>query len=482
MARRRSLLDSVRWTLARTLAPELRVRRFDAASGGRRWDHRPHFGNANAESLAGGPAILPRARHAVANNAWAANAIGVYETALVGAGIESKSAHPDASTRAIIASAFKAWTAHADADGVTDWFGLQAAIVRALVGDGEAFVHVLNTAEGPRLRVLPREMIDESRTTPMTSGAADIAGIRFDASGQRIGYWVFRERPQDTLNGLTESVLIPASDILHIFKPIGAGAVRGVSWLAPVLLTLNELDQWSDAQLVNAKVQAMLCGFVLDKDGKGQSFEGEDPESLSLEPGTLKRLPGGFDVRFTSPQQAQSAMEHGVFMLRAVAAGMGIPEFLLSGDMRGANYSSMRSAMVAFRQRVEQIQFHTLMPQLLRPVWERVVTWLILSGKIEARDFEANRDTWLSVDHYPPAMPWVDPAKDAKAQREMVDGGFMSRRQVVASLGFDVEQVDAERAADAQRERELGLQSQPQNPANANDDEDEEEEPDSNAA
>jgi capsid protein len=136
-----------------------------------------------------------------------------------------------------------------------------------------------------------------------------------------------------------------------------------------------------------------------------------------------------------------------------------MPEFLLSGDMRGANYSSMRSALVSWRQRCEQLQFQMLAPQLLRPVFERVVTWAILSGRIEAPDFESNPSAWLSCDVYPPAALWVDPLKDAQAQREMVDAGFMSRRQVVASLGFDVEQVDEERAADAQREQALGLQS-----------------------
>lgn len=453
------------------------VRRFDAAAGGRRWEGtRPHFGNAQAEAAAGGPAMLGRARHAGANNPWAGNAIGVYETALVGAGIEGKSAHPDAATRAMIGEAFKRWTARADLDGLTDWFGLQAAVVRAMVQDGESFLHIVSTPNGPMLRILPREMVDDSRTSPVSDGVADINGVRFGADGTRLGFWVFKDRPQDVLNGLIESALIPASDILHIFKPIAPGAVRGVSWLAPVLLTLSELDQWSDAALVNAKVQAMLCAFLIDANGTGEPFSGEDLANISLEPATIRRLPAGYDVKFSSPQQAQSAMEHGQFMLRAVAAGLSMPEFLLSGDMRSASYSSMRSALVAWRQRCEQIQFQILAPQLLRPVWERVVTWLILSGRITAPDFESNPDAWLAADFYPPAAPWVDPQKDAAAQQIMVESGFTSRRQVVASLGFDVEQVDAERAADAEREAALGLQSSPTSTGTAPDDE-----PDSNA-
>ncbi len=85
---RASTFRTIRRVLARAISPD-HTRRFDAAGGGRRWEHRPHFGNSNSEALAGGPAILPRARHAVANNGWAANAVSTYETALIGAGIES---------------------------------------------------------------------------------------------------------------------------------------------------------------------------------------------------------------------------------------------------------------------------------------------------------------------------------------------------------------------------------------------------------
>ncbi|MGE3583044.1 MAG: phage portal protein [Hyphomonadaceae bacterium] len=409
--------------------------------------------------IAAAPIVRSRARYLVQNNPHAANVVGVYEVALCGTGIESKSAHSNASMRALIADGFKQWTQTADADGLTDYFGLQAQVARSLVTDGEAFLQWV----GVKLRHLPAEMIDDSKSDPSTG---DYAGIRYAADGTCVGYWVFKERPHEAVNGLTESVLIPASEILHVRKPVGPGVVRGLSWLAPVAVTISELDQWADAQLLNSKMQAMLTAFLVDQNGTGAPFEGEsNPLEISLEPGTMRRLPAGWDVKFSTPQQALASMEFGAFMLRAVAAGLGIPEFLLSGDMRGANYSSMRSALVSFRQRIEQIQFQILVPQLLRPVWERVVTWLVLSGQIDAPDFESKTAAYLAADFYPPAPPWVDPLKDAQAQREMVDAGFMSRRQVVASLGFDVEQVDEERAADAKRESGLGLQSAPRAPA-----------------
>lgn len=51
----------------------------------------------------------------------------------------------------------------------------------------------------------------------------------------------------------------------------------------------------------------------------------------------------------------------------------------------------------------------------------------------------------------------VDPAKDAAAMRDLIDQGLMSRRQAVASLGWNIAELDAEIAADRAREAELGL-------------------------
>jgi capsid protein len=61
------------------------------------------------------------------------------------------------------------------------------------------------------------------------------------------------------------------------------------------------------------------------------------------------------------------------------------------------------------------------------------------------------------VEWHFPAMPWVDPLKDAEATALLIDRGLLSRRMAVASLGYSVEALDAEIAADRAREKALGL-------------------------
>jgi hypothetical protein len=96
---------------------------------------------------------------------------------MTGSGIDSKSGHSDAATRAMIGVAFKRWTQVADADGLTDYFGLQSAVADALSTDGEAFLHLIQTAAGPKLRILPSEMVDESKTTSRACVSAQAANV-----------------------------------------------------------------------------------------------------------------------------------------------------------------------------------------------------------------------------------------------------------------------------------------------------------------
>ena len=270
------------------------TRRFDAAGGGRRWEGTPSFGSHGAETLAASPVIRSRARHAAANNPHAAAAVEALVTGLVGAGITPASRHPDGDARKAIGEAFMRWSEGADSDRITDAFGLQAAVTTALVIDGEAFAHLTFGERGLKVRLVPAEFVDEGLTRELGGGARIIAGVEFSSDGTRIAYWVRPAIPTDVFATAQEPIRIPASEMLHIYRPMGAGQVRGISWLTPVLLKIGEIDQLSDALLVGAKTAAMFAGFLKDVNGttSGENpFEGDQTVSIldtGLEPGTTK--------------------------------------------------------------------------------------------------------------------------------------------------------------------------------------------------
>jgi lambda family phage portal protein len=434
--------------------PALRTRRLDAASGGRRWSGVQSFGNVNAEIGAAAGPVRRRASYYARNNPWISNGVSAIVSGAVGAGIKPQSQHPDPTVRAVLHARWQAWTDEADADGVTDAYGLQALAVRAMVETGEVFAHLLFTPDGLRVRLLDAEMVPLDETRELEGTRRVIQGVEFASDGSRAAYHVHRTRPE-VPSFSTDLARIPAAEFAHLFVPLAPGQVRGISWLAPVLLRLHELDLYEDAQLVRQKVAALFAGFVLDPTGTAAGFDGATVNGVlttGLEPGTLKVLPPGFDIKFSDPAEIGDAVDFLKLQLRSVAAGLGVPEYLLTGDLSQANYSSLRAALVEFRTRIEQLQFSTIVFQLLRPIWRAWVLAEVLSGRIVG-----DLDELLSVEWITPAQPWVDPSKDAEAARLALAGGLTSRRRVVASLGWDVEALDQEIAADRAREKSLGL-------------------------
>jgi len=440
------------------------ARHYDAAAGGRRW-----VGLAQTRSVAGAAhaargTVMARARTLVANNPLAHSGVEAWVSGLVGTGIKPQSNHFDPEVRSDLNLRFEAWTDEADHQGRTDLYGLQSFIAKQVVRDGEAFVRFVSTEGGSfRLQVIDPEMVDPSLTRRLGSGGYILHGIEFDADNQRRAYHVRREAPDMPTVLSSETVRVLAEDMVHIYRQDAAGQVRGVSWLAPVLAALHDMSGAQDAQLMRQKVAAMLAGFVTTADGGGAGFSDDYSQAEGgvvepvLEPGTMQVLRPGEDIRFSEPARVGSEVIDFLRVTRLeIAAGLGIPVHLLDGDLTRANYSSLRAGAVEFRRKVEALQWSMFVHQLLRPIWRRWTAAEAIAGRIppayfsDPLPYEAAK--WVT-----PRVDWVDPEKDMLAEVGAISAGLMSRRQAVASRGLDIEALDAEIAADRDRERKLGL-------------------------
>ena len=437
-------------------------RSFNAASSGRRAQGLRDMPSAVSAIHASRATIARRARFLVGNNPLAVSAIDAWTTALIGNGIKPQSKHSDASIKGTLNSRFEAWTDIADADGLTDFYGLQAIMARRMVTDGEAFALLLNTTTGLRIRMLDPEQCDASMNAVLGDGRYIIQGIEFDPDGRRIAYYI-RERPDIVTVGATmQAKRIDAADVVHMFRPETPGQVRGLSWLTPAFVRLSDLDTWRDAQLVRQKVASLLTGFIKNMDGSGSPMEGEqDGNTLSggLEPGMLKYLGYGEDITFspTAPIGVE-VIDFAKMCERDVAVGVGIPVSLLTGDLSEVNFSSIRAGLIEWRARVEALQHAVIAFQFLRPIWARWTALEALSGAISGKAEELLPVSWI-----PPKKAWVNPKDDVEAELAAINGNLMSRREAVASRGVDIELLDAEIAADKQRADSLGITPVPAN-------------------
>ncbi len=455
----------------------MNLRAFDAAGGGRRWDHAKTVDSLNAAILAGATVSARRAGYYARNNPWVVSSVQGLVGNAVGTGIKPRSRHPDATVRNKLHALWNQWTDKADAAGLTDFYGLQALAMRAMVESGETFARLRVTEDTSglvplRLELLDREQVPMDLHREIVAGSRIRAGIEFDANGQRVAYHCYQQRPGDPLAPMRLDVIrLPATEVIHLFHALAPGQLRGMTWLAPILLRLHELDQYEDAALVKAKVAALFTGFIRDPDGTVAGLNNGSGTGgvlqVGMEPGSLIPLPPGADIQFSDPADPG---DYGAYVknhIRAIASGMGLPYELVSGDLEDVTYSSIRAGLVEFRRRIEQLQHSVIVFQFCRPVWERFVRLAVLAGHIPARDFDRDPQSFLAVDWLPPKWDWVDPQKDARAEIDQINAGLKSRSQSIAERGYDAEEVDAAIAADHAREKELGLVFQTP-PANAN--------------
>lgn len=439
-----SILSRIRHGLNSALRrdmPVLQKRQIEAGGGGRRWSGSAMLAAPQQSVLAARALSKARATALTFNNATAAAIVEAWVSELIGPGWQAMSRHPDPDIRRDLNEEFEA-----------QMVLILTLATRALVRDGEAFVRMWWTADGEfRVMVLPADQIDPSLTRDLGNGVRIIAGIEFDSEDRVTAYHVLPDAPGTPFGAIGAPIRVPARDMLHMFDRLVPGQVRGLSWLAPILLKLADFDASSDAMLMSLKVQSMMTAFIKSVDGTATGFEGIDEGAnvnVSLEPGMTRILPPGTEVQFSTPGQGLAqATEFQKAQLREIAAGVGLTYQQVSADLGDTNYSSARVGLLQQRRRAEMLQRTIIAAQLLRPLWRRWIDGKALAGQIPADD--ASLSSYRQVKFVAPGWAWIDPVKEVNGEVAAIDAGLKSRAEVVASRGRDIEELDAEIAADS---------------------------------
>ncbi len=453
---------------------------YDAAGTGRRaagWD--APEGALNTLAVPNLGRLRKRSRAAVRNDPYAFSAIDRRVSNLIGTGITPRARTKDAALRSALHELWGDWTDEADADGLLDFYGLQALVARMVEESGECFVRLRPRRPGDgfavplQLQVLAPEFVPLDKTETARTGNRIKAGIEFDLLGRRVAYWMHRKHPGDAIDAgqYHQLVRVPAAEVLHIFEPTEAGQLRGVPRLTPVLLRLKSLDNYDDAVLFRQEVANLFAGFIRKPTAEG-SYQQVDPLTggapqhdsdgftpmVGLEPGSMQELLPGEEVEFSSPPDAGNTYVD--FMrqqLQAAAAGAGIPYELLTGDMRGVNDRLMRVILNEFRRRIEQLQFGVYVHQLCRPVRAAWLDMAVLSGAVLLPDYTARRREYLRTRWVPQGWAYIHPVQDVQSRQMEIAAGLTSRSEVALRSGYDAEQIDEENAEDNARAELLGL-------------------------
>lgn len=427
---------------------EIMARRFEGAAGGRRNDGwRSTGADANAEN---GPALARlrnRARELRRNNPYAERAVTGIADNVVGAGIVPRPLGKSRANKKLV-DLWKAWAEETlcDADGLENFYGLQHKVMEAVPEGGEVLIRRRwrkssdNLPVPMQLQVLEADFLDEEKNG--TNGSNQIIqGIEFSPIGKRVAYWLFDTHPgaNSTWRAL-ESRRIPAEDVIHVFLPKRPGQARGYTWFAPVMQRLRNFDEMEDAVMEQAKIAACFAAFVT-KDDQSQGGRKASPLVERVEPGIIQELAQGEDVTFGTPPTFNGYDSYAWQGLHAISVGLGVPYELVTGDLKGVNFSSGRMGWLHFARRVDVWQWRMLIPQLCCGVWGWFMEAQALLPDGIREDVKAE---WT-----PPRRDMVDPKSEIETVKQRLRNGLVTWPDALRELGITDPQAHAKNIQEA---------------------------------
>jgi lambda family phage portal protein len=397
--------------------------------------------------------LRARSRQLAQDNGEAAGLLLDFEADLVGATgarLQFRAKRPRGSMieglNDRVESAFAAWSARefCTPAGYESFAALQRLMVRSVIMDGEFLALRQRDPDLPfGYQVLPidADQLDENANTSATETQnAVVMGVEIDRTGRPVAYHLWDRHPSRA--GRVKRIE-PAANVLHVFKRVRPGQVRGVPWFAPALVTWKLGERYTEAELYQSLLAAAQGGFFVNRDG-GAGFDvprdGDGkpiPLVMEAEPGSARILPSGFEFQPWEPKHPTA--NYAGFMKvvkRGIARAFGRSYASLTGDLSEVNFSSMRTDRVREMTQSRMHQQDLLVEQFCRPIFADWVRMASLNGAFGVVTMEttalASYATWMCT-----GWPWIDPVKDATAAVMEINAGLNSPQRVCAEKGRD---------------------------------------------
>lgn len=353
------------------------------------------------------------------------------------------------------------------------WAEVQRLVLRSAARDGASLVRKHRRQSHPHgftLELIEIDHLDVDYNMVLSSGSVVRMGVQYAPSGAVEGYYIFREHPGTVFPTRAASDLhefVPASDMLHVFKPDRVGQSTGMPWCASAAVGLHMLNKYQEAEVIAARSAAAKMGFLVTQPNSGPApsytgpTDGSGNRYMEAEPGAIEVLPSGLDFKQWDPAHPTTAYKDFVkAVLRGISAGVGVSYTSLANDLEGVNYSSIRAGLLEEREEWKAVQ-GWFIESFVRPVFEEWLLLALLKGAVKDGSLvlpAAKFDKFNSPEFKPRRWAWVDPLKDLQADVLAVEKGFSSRRAIIAEQGGDIEDVFADQEADADLAEEHDLE------------------------
>ncbi len=235
---------------------------------------------------------------------------------------------------------------------------------------------------------------------------------------------------------------IPASQMIQTRLGVDSNEKRGVSLFAAIVEPLNCFTRWMETELLARKLQSSIV-LWRKVQGSPQMAESLADQAGStaggiggmrrerFAPGTILTTNQGTDIQFLQPNTNFSdAVSLGRMLLLSVAAGAGLPEFMLTSDASNANFAS---TMIA---EGPAVKFFQSQQQFFADEFTRIWNW-VMEDAIENDLLPPNFFELIDVKWSFPPLINRDRPRERLADARLVDSGILSRSEVARRDGAD---------------------------------------------
>jgi lambda family phage portal protein len=442
------------------VAVPLRVRgKFDVAESG---EDRRHW--ANADAFAADAALSPmvrrtmrnRARYERQNNSYLAGMSATLANDLVGTGPRLQLQFGDDDTARMIERAFFDWSWQIDLASKL------RTMREALVVDGEAFAMMITNPRMPGvqldLRLVESEMVatpTELMAQSITPDGSTVDGLEFDTVGNVTAYQVLNYHPGSNFRVNTlEFQRVPASQMVHWFRPLRPGQHRGMPEVTPALKLFAQLRRYTEAVCAAAETAADFAGFLRTNSPAAEVDEVEAFAEMPIEKRSMVTLPDGWTFEQLKAEQPTST--YAMFkreLIGEIGRCLGLPFNVSALDSSSYNYASGRMDHQVYAT-TQRIMRDDLERKLLDRVLEAWVNEATLAGYMPQGVPAFSEWDW--------SWQWdgkehVDPAKEANAAETRLRNHTTTLAAEYAKQGKQWDVELRQRAAEMNLMSELGL-------------------------
>lgn len=394
--------------------------------------------------------IRSRGRDLERNSDMASSVIKAFKRNIIGGGYTLQARTENTETNEALEELWKEWCKkeNCDVTGIQSFNQmLRMAVARKKVDGGILFIKRY-TDDGIIPFKLQAIEVDELAQDAITdNNNRVVGGIKYNEYNKPLGYYI----KQYSIDGLSINTpkYIPAKDVIFIYSKKRPSQIREISDLAPTIPRIRDVNEFMVAVSVKERIAACLAVFIkkLNPNGTGVSSgrngnttKEKKYDGKTLIPGMIRELNIGEEAQMINPSgQATDAASFVKLQQHLISSGQGISYEATSRDMSEVNYSSARQGNI--EDDLEYTEDNELFAEFMSEVYETFVTCAYLSKLVNFPNFVTRKKEYLKHEWVKAPKRWIDPVKEANANKIAMETGQKTFKDIAAENGRDYKEV-----------------------------------------